>query len=179
MLPAVGFCTFAVWQIVAFVRWNACVLLKVFVSRFCVEFIFEHRFRCVPSLPRVSNLLQRMNTGPDACLRCLAYQIYYNGRHLLKEVNEKKWNAWNHILGQWPDMVYLPPPRGNFVDYDFLEAYCLASYLQHVSPLAMEALQSNNPLHMLPIQRHKFNIKRTEVRIHVNICRCSIKSYFI
>ena len=72
-----------------------------------------------------------------------------------------------------------PPPRGNFVDHDFLEASCLASFLQHVSPLAMEALPSNSPLHMLPIQRHKFNIKRTEVRIHVNICRCSIKSYFI
>ena len=76
-------------------------------------------------------------------------------------------------------MVYLPPPRGNFVDHDFLKASCLASFLQHVSPLAMEALPSNSPLHMLPIQRHKFNIKRTEVRIHVNICRCSIKSYFI
>ena len=73
----------------------------------------------------------------------------------------------------------LPPPRGNFVDHDFLEASCLASFLQHVSPLAMEALPSNSPLHMLAIQRHKFNIKRTEVRIHVNICRCSIKSYFI
>ena len=82
------------------------------------------------------------------------------------------------LIGQRPDMVYLPP-RGNFVDDDFLEASCLASFLQHVSPLAMEALPSNSPLHMLPIQRHKFNIKRTEVRIHVNICRCSIKSYFI
>ena len=84
-------------------------------------------------------------------------------------------------LGQWPDMVYLPlpHPRGNFVDHDFLEASCLASFLQHVSPLAMEALPSNSPLHMLSIQRHKFNIKRTEVRIYVTICRCSIKSYFI
>ena len=64
-----------------------------------------------------------------------------------------------------PEARYgLPPPRGNFVDNDFL-----ASFLQHVSPLAMEALPNNIPLHMLPIQRHKFNIKRTEVRIHVNI----------
>ena len=73
-------------------------------------------------------------------------------------------------------MVFLPS-RGDFVDHDFLEASCLAGFLQHVSPLAMEALPSNSPLHMLPIQRHKFNIKRTGVRIHVNICRCSIKSY--
>ena len=76
-------------------------------------------------------------------------------------------------------MVYLPPTRGNFIDHDFLEASCLAGSLQHVSPLAMEALPSNSPLHMLPIQRHKSNIKRTEVRISVNICRCSIKCYFI
>ena len=72
-----------------------------------------------------------------------------------------------------------PPPRGNFVDHDFLEASCLASFLQHVSPLAMEALLSNSPLYMLPIQRHKFNIKSTEVRIHVNMCRCSTKIYLI
>ena len=58
-----------------------------------------------------------------------------------------------------PEARYgLPPPRGNFVDYDFLEASCLAGFLQHVSPLAMEALPSNSPLHMLPIQRLKFNI---------------------
>ena len=76
-----------------------------------------------------------------------------------------------------PEARYsLPSPQGNFVDHDFLEASCLASFLQHVSLLAVEALPSNSPLHMLPIQRHKFNIKRTEVRIHVNICRCSIKS---
>ena len=60
----------------------------------------------------------------------------------------------------------LPPqPQGNF------EASCFASFLQHVSPLAMVALPSKSPLHMLPIQRHKFNITRTEVRIHVNKCR--------
>ena len=63
----------------------------------------------------------------------------------------QKWQ--NNLLlpeiGQRPDMVYLPP-RGNFVDHDFLEASCLASFLQHVSPLAMEALPSNSPLHMLP-----------------------------
>ena len=75
----------------------------------------------------------------------------------------------------------LPPPprRGNFVYHDFLKASCLARFLQHVSPRAMEVLLSNSPLHMLPIQRHKFNIKRTEVRIRVNIRRCSIKCYFI
>ena len=83
-----------------------------------------------------------------------------------------------NLIGQWPDMIYLRPPRGNFADHDFLEASCLASFLKHVSPLAMEALPSNSPLHMLPIQRHKFYFKRTDVRIHVNICRCSIISYF-
>ena len=64
-------------------------------------------------------------------------------------------NCGAENIGQRPDMVYLPP-RGNFVDHDFLEASCLASFLQHVSPLAMEALPSNSQLHMLPIQRHKF-----------------------
>ena len=26
------------------------------------------------------------------------------------------------LLGHEPDMVYLPPPRGSFVDHDFLKA---------------------------------------------------------
>ena len=57
-------------------------------------------------------------------------------------------------------MVYLPHPRGNFVDHDFLEAsFFFFFFLQHVSPLAIEALPSNSPLHMLPIQRHKFVTK--------------------
>ena len=44
----------------------------------------------------------------------------------------------------------LPPPRGNFVDYIFLEAQCLARILQHVSPLTMAALSCNSLLHTLP-----------------------------
>ena len=53
------------------------------------------------------------------------------------------------FLGHWLDMVYLPP-RGNFVDYIFLEAQCLARILQHVSPLTMAALSCNSLLHTLP-----------------------------
>ena len=41
-------------------------------------------------------------------------------------------------------MVYPPPPpppqRENFEDHVFLEAQCLASILQHVSPLTMAVL---------------------------------------
>ena len=44
----------------------------------------------------------------------------------------------------------LPPPRGNFVDHIFHEAQCLAKFLQHVSPLTMEALSYNSLLHTLP-----------------------------
>ena len=53
------------------------------------------------------------------------------------------------VIGHWLDMVYLPP-RGNFEDYIFLEAQCLASILQHVSPLTMAALSCNSLLHTLP-----------------------------
>ena len=42
-------------------------------------------------------------------------------------------------------MVYLPP-RGSFVDHDFLKAQCLRSILQHVSPLAVGALRGNSLL---------------------------------
>ena len=44
----------------------------------------------------------------------------------------------------------LPPPRGNFEDHIFLEAQCLAMFLQHVSPLTMAALSCNSLLHTLP-----------------------------
>ena len=40
----------------------------------------------------------------------------------------------------------LPPPRGSFVDHDFLKAKCLRSILQHVSPLAVGALRGNSLL---------------------------------
>ena len=58
-------------------------------------------------------------------------------------------HQFDHI-GHWLDMVYLPPPRGNFVDHIFLEAQCIARILQHVSPLTMAALSCNSLLHTLP-----------------------------
>ena len=47
----------------------------------------------------------------------------------------------------------LPPPRGNFVDHIFSKAQCLASILQHVSPLTMAALSCNSMLYTLPYKR--------------------------
>ena len=86
---------------------------------------------------------------------------------------------WNESIlwGQWPDVVYLPH-QGEFCRPWFSWSLVSCESLHHVSPLAVEALPSNSPLHMLPVQRHKFNTKRTEVRILVNICRCSIKKLF-
>ena len=46
-----------------------------------------------------------------------------------------------------------PPPKGNFVDYIFLEAQCLARIVQHVSPLTMVALNCNSLLYTLPYKR--------------------------
>ena len=54
------------------------------------------------------------------------------------------------LIGHWLGMVYLPHPRGNFVDHIFLEAQCLARILKHVSPLTMAALSCNSLLHTLP-----------------------------
>ena len=44
--------------------------------------------------------------------------LYSMMSKLVDVVNKKI--TWTYI-GQWPDMVYLPP-RGNFIDHDFLEA---------------------------------------------------------
>ena len=55
-------------------------------------------------------------------------------------------------IGHWLDMVYPPPPRGNFVDHIFLEAQCLARILQHVSSLTMAALSCNSLLYTLPFK---------------------------
>ena len=54
-----------------------------------------------------------------------------------------------HMIGHWLDMVYLPT-RGNFVDYTFLTAQCLARILQHVNSLRMAALSCKSLLHTLP-----------------------------
>ena len=67
---------------------------------------------------------------------------------------QKTWTDKNNLdmfvksdqVGHEPDMVYLPPPRGSFVDHNFLKAYCLRSILQHVSPLAVGALGGNSLL---------------------------------
>ena len=121
-------------------------------------------------------------SGFDVALRGRATYIHIKWGEAYIIVKHKMYAPFPDILKRYrpvPRYGLSPPPRGNFVDHNFLEASCLASFLQHVSPLAMEALPINSPLHMLPMQRHKFNIKRTEVRIHINICRCSIKCYFI
>ena len=54
------------------------------------------------------------------------------------------------LLDHWLDMVYPPPPPGEFCRHIFLEAQCLARILQHVSPLTMAALSCNSLLHTLP-----------------------------
>ena len=54
--------------------------------------------------------------------------------------------VYAYLLGHEPDMVYLPPPRGSFVDHVFLKAQCHRSILQHVSPLAVGALGCNSLL---------------------------------
>ena len=51
----------------------------------------------------------------------------------------------DHNIGHEPDMVYLPPPpRGSFVDHDFLKAQCLRNILQHVNSLAVGVLRCNS-----------------------------------
>ena len=37
-----------------------------------------------------------------------------------------------------------PPPRGNFVHYDFLKLQYISHKMRHVSPLRVEALSCNN-----------------------------------
>ena len=66
-----------------------------------------------------------------------------------------------------PEARYgLPPPhRGNIVDNDFLEASCLASFWQHVSPLAMEAFLNNSPLHMLLSKDINLTLKEQKLEI--------------
>ena len=73
---------------------------------------------------------------------CKLFLAYITCMWSISRMNGMSW--FLETDGMWPDMVYLPH-RGNVVDHDFLEALCLASFLQHVNPLAMEALPSNSP----------------------------------
>ena len=43
-----------------------------------------------------------------------------------------------------------PPPRGNFVDYDFLKLHYIRHKIKDVSPLRVAALTNNSTLYMLP-----------------------------
>ena len=43
-----------------------------------------------------------------------------------------------------------PPPRGNFVHYDFLKLHYIRHKIKDVSPLRVAALTCNSTLHTLP-----------------------------
>ena len=43
-----------------------------------------------------------------------------------------------------------PPPRGNFVHYDFLKLHYIRHKIKDVSPLRVAALTCNSPLYTLP-----------------------------
>ena len=43
-----------------------------------------------------------------------------------------------------------PPPRGNFVHYDFLELHYIRHKIKDVSPLRVAALTCNSTLYTLP-----------------------------
>ena len=75
-------------------------------------------------------------------------------------------------------MVYLPP-RGSFVDHDFLKAYCLRSILQHVSPLAVGALGGTACYKRYP-SKIKYKINVIEIylknRSHFHMFKIIIES---
>ena len=43
-----------------------------------------------------------------------------------------------------------PPPRGNFVHYDFLKLHYIRHKIKYVSPLRVAALTCNSTLYTLP-----------------------------
>ena len=43
-----------------------------------------------------------------------------------------------------------PPPRGNYVHYDFLKLHCIRHKIKDVSPLRVAALTCNITLYTLP-----------------------------
>ena len=45
-----------------------------------------------------------------------------------------------------------PPPRGNFVHYDFLKLHYIRHKIKDVSPLRVAALTCNITLYMLPLE---------------------------
>ena len=46
-----------------------------------------------------------------------------------------------------------PPPRGNFVHYDFLKLHYIGHKIKDVSPLRVAALTCNSTLYTLPPQK--------------------------
>ena len=66
--------------------------------------------------------------------------------------------AYNIIGHTWADQLLLglelaidpPPPRGNFVHYDFLKVNYIRHKIKDVSPLRVAALTCNSTLYTLP-----------------------------
>ena len=55
-----------------------------------------------------------------------------------------------HDLGLELAIDPLPPPRGNFVHYDFLKLHYIRHKIKDVSPLRVAALTCNSMLYTLP-----------------------------
>ena len=73
-------------------------------------------------------------------------------QHVVIVVNNKKNGyAFFILLGLEP-AIDPPPPRGNFVHYDFLKLHYIRHRIKDVSPLRVATLTCNITLYTLPPQ---------------------------
>ena len=72
-------------------------------------------------ITRARNPLQTQYVLHGQILEAVDYAKYL-GLEIGSDLNWNQHiqNVTTKAIGQWPDMVYPPPTRGNFVDHDFL-----------------------------------------------------------
>ena len=72
------------------------------------------------------------------------------GNHMLQLICLLLQNLGGVLIGLELAIDPPPPPRGNFVHYDFLKQHYIRHNIKDVSPLRVAALTCNSTLYTLP-----------------------------
>ena len=83
---------------------------------------------------------------PDMNIKVAAFTVSEKSSNTFKS----KFKTQLHVLIGLELAIDPPPPRGNFVHYDFLKLHYIRHKIKDVSPLRVAALTCNSTLYTLP-----------------------------
>ena len=131
------------------------MLIRRFVFKHPNAFAMSHPRRCVDyNASTLTNKLSACHLFLKELNHCI---IFYHNIYHLKET----YSTYCRILPLGLELaIDPPPPRVNFVHYDFLKLHYIRHKIKDVSPLRVAALTCNTMLYTLPPPPKKKSSKR-------------------